>query len=191
MLSSVAPPLLRSRCYCSCFISRACQVLVIPWAVWPGKSMHGYSRLGAVRTNGGSPPPSPRLRHGRNKSFGGGSGRGAKQNLMEKLVVLVVSAVFRRRGVLLFAPVLYISGLLLYMGSLEFSVKRIGRGGGGPQPPGSVYRSPQAFRKLWPFMEADSNETHNAVTFFPYFLQYSVFRSFWWSSLLLHILIVW
>ncbi|OWM67460.1 hypothetical protein CDL15_Pgr028323 [Punica granatum] len=127
---------------------------------------HGYSRLGAVRSNGGSPPPSPRFRQGRNKSLSvGGSGRGARQNLVEKLVVLVISTVFRRRGVLLFAPLLYFSGMLLYMGSLGFDVsfKRIGHGGGGPKPPGSVYRSPQVFESLRPFMEADSNETHNAL----------------------------
>ncbi|KAK4752004.1 hypothetical protein SAY87_020802 [Trapa incisa] len=127
--------------------------------------MHGYNRLGAVRTNGGSPPRSPRFRCGRSKSSSGSIGGGARQNLAEKLVVVVVSAVFRRRGVLLLAPLLYILGMLLYMGSLGFdiNIQRIGRGGGGPQPPGSVYRSPQAFEKLWPFMEADSNETHNTL----------------------------
>lgn len=69
---------------------------------------------------------------------------------------------------LLFAPLLYISGMLLYMGSLGFdvSIERIGRRGGGPQRPGSVYRSPQVFESLWPLMEADRNETHNAVTSF-------------------------
>ena len=72
-----------------------------------------------------------------------------------------VSAVFRRRGLLLFAPVLYISGMLLYMGSLSFD----GGGGGGAeaQPPGSVYRSPEVFEKLWAFMEGESNRSHNAV----------------------------
>lgn len=86
---------------------------------------------------------------------------------MDKVVFVIISAVFRRRGVLLFAPLLYISGMLLYMGSVNFDVsfknavvvvhKR--------PPPGSVYRSPQVFQKLWPFMEAESNETDNAVLF--------------------------
>ena len=76
-----------------------------------------------------------------------------------------VSAVFRRRGLLLFAPVLYISGMLLYMGSLSFDGGGGGGGGGGAeaQPPGSVYRSPEVFEKLWAFMEGESNRSHNAV----------------------------
>ncbi|KAL5776370.1 hypothetical protein ACOSP7_009296 [Xanthoceras sorbifolium] len=142
--------------------------------------MHGLSRLGTVRsvsataTTGpsSSPPSSPRLRHGRNKntgsvvgSVGGGGGRWGKQNLVERLVFVVVSVAFKRKGVLLLAPLLYISGMLLYMGSLGFDVvdlksvvvvhKRA--------PPGSLYRSPQLFEKLWPFMEAEANATDNAL----------------------------
>ncbi|KAH7525057.1 hypothetical protein FEM48_Zijuj06G0184600 [Ziziphus jujuba var. spinosa] len=111
--------------------------------------MHGYSRLGTARVNG-SPPSSPRFRHGRNKNAGGG--RGSKQSILEKLVFVLISAVFRRRGVLLFAPLLYISGMLLYMGTVNFDVsfknavvvvhKR--------PPPGSVYRSPQLM-SIWNF----------------------------------------
>ncbi|XP_048331439.2 O-fucosyltransferase 9 isoform X1 [Ziziphus jujuba] len=124
--------------------------------------MHGYSRLGTARVNG-SPPSSPRFRHGRNKNTGGG--RGSKQSILEKLVFVLISAVFRRRGVLLFAPLLYISGMLLYMGTVNFDVsfknavvvvhKR--------PPPGSVYRSPQVFQKLWSLMEAESNGTNNGL----------------------------
>ena len=142
--------------------------------------MHGYSRLG-IRSNGAvsSPPSSPRLRHGRTKSGGGGGfggggggggggGRGRAQQLhsfLERVLFVFVSAVFRRRGLLLFAPLLYISGMLLYMGSLSFDGGRgRGRGGGAvAQPPGSVYRSPELFENLWPFMEDDSNRSHNAV----------------------------
>lgn len=132
--------------------------------------MHGYSRLGTARVNGGSPPSSPRFRHGRNKIAGGG-GKGSKQSILEKLVFVLISAVFRRRGVLLCAPLLYISGMLLYMGTVNFDVsfknavvvvhKR--------PPPGSVYRSPQVFQKLWPFMEAESNGTDHGVLFSVYY----------------------
>ena len=93
---------------------------------------------------------------------------GGKERNLEKLMFGVMSAVFRRRGLLLFAPLLYISGMLLYMGSFNFDAavsitngvvfvhKRF--------PPGSLYRSPQVFHKLWPFMESESsNGSVNAV----------------------------
>lgn len=127
--------------------------------------MHGFSRLG---TGGGgnsqSPPASPRRRKKSGAGGGGGIFKGGGgdpkelQNYMERLVYAVISAVYRRRGVLLFAPLLYISGMLLYMGTLGFDGVGISRVGGGRKaaPPGSVYRSPQVFEKLWPFMEAES-----------------------------------
>ncbi|KAH7860357.1 hypothetical protein Vadar_012492 [Vaccinium darrowii] len=134
--------------------------------------MHGYSRLGRPSTP--SPPSSPRFRHGRSKhsvvggsavgdSFGGvgGNGGDAKlQNILERLLYMVVAGVYRRRGVLLFAPLLYISGMLLYMGSLGFDIVVVSdRVSGKAAPMGSVYRSPQVFEKLWPFMEAENNGT--------------------------------
>lgn len=131
--------------------------------------MHGYSRLGTGRASGGSPPSSPRFRHGRNKSVGGGAGRGSKQSIVEKVVFILISTVFRRRGVLLLAPLLYISGMLLYMGSVSFDVVSLKNGVvvvHKRPPPGSVYRSPQVFEKLWPFMEAESNGTENVVCCF-------------------------
>ncbi|KAL9449494.1 hypothetical protein AB3S75_011426 [Citrus x aurantiifolia] len=130
--------------------------------------MHGLSRLGSARSTTSSPPSSPRFRHGRNKNIAGsrvGSG-GGKQNLVEKLVVVLISAVFKRKGVLLVAPLLYISVMLLYMSSFGFDVvdlksvvvvrKRA--------PPGSVYRSPQVFQKLWPFMQAEAIANNTLMT---------------------------
>lgn len=82
---------------------------------------------------------------------------------------IIVSAVFRRKGVLLFAPLLYISGMLLYMGSLGFDVVSLKNSVGvvvhKRAPPGSVYRSPQVFEKLWPFMDGKSTGSVNAVLF--------------------------
>ncbi|CBI18521.3 unnamed protein product, partial [Vitis vinifera] len=51
------------------------------------------------------------------------------------------------------------------MGSLSFDGGGGGGGGGGAeaQPPGSVYRSPEVFEKLWAFMEGESNRSHNAL----------------------------
>ncbi|XP_019157884.1 PREDICTED: uncharacterized protein At1g04910 [Ipomoea nil] len=130
--------------------------------------MRGLSRLGSgVSTP--SPPSSPRYRR-KNSPIGGGGGSfrggvdggGVKlHNFAEKLGFMLVSAVYRRRGVLLFAPLLYISGMLLYMGTLGFSG---GRGGNEVAPPGSVYRSPQVFEKLWPHMQVENNGTPNLLT---------------------------
>ncbi|XP_059630921.1 O-fucosyltransferase 9 [Cornus florida] len=138
--------------------------------------MHGYSRLGSGRSSTPSPPSSPRFRHGRSKHAtgcvvgGGGGFRGVGsepklQNFVERLVYVLISGMYRRRGVLLFAPLLYIMGMLLYFGTfgLEVVVSKDGGVGGGKAPPGSVYRSPQVFEKLWPFMEAEYNESSNAL----------------------------
>lgn len=102
-----------------------------------------------------SPPSSPRLRHGRGK----GGGRGPKlQSFTERIVHLLLSAVFRRRGVLLFAPLVYISGMLIYMGTLSFDVPGSVVIRRRPTP-GSTYRSPQVFEQLWPFLEVDGNSS--------------------------------
>lgn len=125
--------------------------------------MHGYSRLGTGRPSG-SPPSSPRFLHGRNKS---GGGRGSRQSVVEKFVFVLISVVYRRRGVLLLAPLLYITVMLLFMGSLSFDVVSLKNAivvvHKHPLP-GSVYRSPQVFEKLWPSMQAESNNgTSNVV----------------------------
>ncbi|KGN52707.1 O-fucosyltransferase 9 [Cucumis sativus] len=141
--------------------------------------MHGYSRLNTSRSSVSlSPPASPRHRQLRSRtgsdsgnSSGGFSVRDSKQSsIMEKLVFLILSAVFRRKGLLLFAPLLYISMMLLYMGSLNFDVsisnlKTRVVSVSKRAPPGTVYRSPQVFEKLWPFMEAESrNSTTHALS---------------------------
>ncbi|KAL8110828.1 hypothetical protein AgCh_026534 [Apium graveolens] len=130
--------------------------------------MHGFSRLGGG-ANSQSPPSSPRLRR---KKSGFSSGGGIVdshelQNYMERFVYVVISAVYRRRGVLLFAPLLYISGMLLYMGTLGFDVvviNKISGGSGKSGFPGSVYRSNQVFKKLWPYMEAESSNGTSYVS---------------------------
>ncbi|XP_071925228.1 O-fucosyltransferase 9-like [Coffea arabica] len=148
--------------------------------------MHGLSRLGSgvnstpstSSSSSVSPPSSPRNRRSRNnknsiitiggggrdggsRSFlrGGGFGEMKLQNLVERLGFAVISTVYRRRGVLLLAPLLYISVMLLYMGTVGFDsvVSRNGGNGDDLTRPGSLYRSPQVFEKLWPFMEAESN----------------------------------
>ena len=165
--------------------------------------MHGYSRLSTSRSSlSPSPPSSPRYRQLRSLS-GSDSGRGSvgfsvrdpkqsssssssSSSIMEKLVFLILSAVFRRKGLLLFAPLLYISMMLLYMGSVNFDVSisnlktRVVSVNKRP-PSGSVYRSPQVFEKLWPFMEA---ETRNSST-------HAVFCAFSYVSTLFHLILLW
>ncbi|KAK9073233.1 hypothetical protein SSX86_007557 [Deinandra increscens subsp. villosa] len=140
--------------------------------------MHGYSRLG--RPNSGtasispspSPPSSPRFR--RHKGGGGGGGfRGGGgvevklQSFAERWLYVVMSAVYRRRGVLLFAPLLYVSAMLLYMGTMGtfdvgLSSKNIGHSAKSA-PLGSLYRSPQVLQHLWPYIEAQ-NRSNDLMT---------------------------
>lgn len=162
--------------------------------------MHGYSRLGnggatgrsVTATTTPSPPSSPRLRHSRGSGKGnsspgagfagggGGRGGGEKQNLVERLMFVIIKVVLKRRGLLLLAPLLYISGMVLYMGSLNFDVNL--KNGGvvvrKRAAPGTVYRSPKVFQKLWPYMEAERNHSNNAV---PFFSLSSFSYCFWYS----------
>lgn len=147
--------------------------------------MHGYSRLGRSSTGSGSispspsPPSSPRFRRNKGSSGGGGGGfRGGGgggvdvklQSFVERWVYVVISAVYRRRGILLFAPLLYISAMLLYMGTMGFDVGMIRKGSesstGKTAPVGSLYRSPQVFEHLWPYMEAENNRSNDLVICF-------------------------
>lgn len=147
--------------------------------------MHGLSRL-SNGTSSLSPPSSPRHRHSRGKtaatdsgscgggggSFrsggsGGGAGKEELKSVVERFGYLLISIMYRRRRMLLFAPLFYISGMLMYMGTLGFDVVNnnsgSSRGSGDVVGPGSVYRSPEVFEKLWPLMEAESNKSSNMV----------------------------
>jgi hypothetical protein len=66
----------------------------------------------------------------------------------------VLATLLRRQAVFLFAPLLYVAAMLLYMGSLPLdAVPRII----ARQPLGSVYRSPQLYRRLRADMDADNS----------------------------------
>ena len=67
------------------------------------------------------------------------------QTLLQRLTWHILSVLIRRQGVFLFAPLLYISGMLLYMGSVSFDVVPVIT---HRPAPGSVYRSPQLYAKL-------------------------------------------
>ncbi|KAL6515680.1 O-fucosyltransferase 9 [Orobanche hederae] len=141
--------------------------------------MHGLSRL-SNGVSSLSPPSSPRHRGSRGGKIngpvatggcggggnfrGGGGGRSDVKNVAERIGYSLISSMYRRRGVLWFAPLLYISGLLMYMGTMGFdSENTVSDRGGDVVGPGSVYRSPEVFEKLWPFMEAESNRSSNLL----------------------------
>ena len=133
--------------------------------------MHAYNRIPSSGHSTPSPPQSPlrspRYRHG---SGGGGRSKPGRftpssyppgRNLAHRLAWFLLSVLLRRQGIFLFAPLIYISGMLLYMGTVSFDV--------GPiidhkPAPGSVYRSPQIYEKLRPEMDAD-NSSADAVRF--------------------------
>lgn len=127
--------------------------------------MHAYNRLPGSGHSTPSPPPSPlrspRYRHSRSK---GGFGRFPPpqpgRTLPQRLAWLFLSLLLRRQGIFLFFPLIYISGMLLYMGTVKFdAVPTIKH----RPPPGSLYRSPQLYQKLKPEMDAD-NSSADAVS---------------------------
>ncbi|KAJ0228842.1 Protein ESMERALDA 1 [Hirschfeldia incana] len=107
----------------------------------------------------GSPRRSPRYRHSRSKP----SARfpaAVQTTLAHRVSWIILSALLRRQGVFLFAPLVYISCMLLYMGTVSFDVGPIIR---HRSPPGSVYKSPQLYAKLRHDMDAD-NSSADAIS---------------------------
>ncbi|XP_025881497.1 protein ESMERALDA 1 isoform X1 [Oryza sativa Japonica Group] len=147
----------------------------------PGQT---YSRLGRL---GGAPSPPPvppavaavaSLQRG-----GGGSGRrtpgkGGSASASaaagwtgvgcgcaaRRAARAVLAALHRRQAVFLFAPLLYVAAMLLYMGSIPLDV--VPRIVARPAP-GSVYRSPQLYARLRADMDAD-NSTDALATLWRY-----------------------
>ncbi|XP_057812563.2 protein ESMERALDA 1 [Cryptomeria japonica] len=127
--------------------------------------MYPYTRLNSSPSP--SPPSSPRSprryghqsrRPGRSRSGGRAQPFPPGTSLMQRLLYFVLSIMLRRQGVLLFAPLIYMSVMLLYMGTVPFQVPGVVH----RTLPGSVYRSPQLFHKLWPAMQSN-NSTANAL----------------------------
>ncbi|KAK9276095.1 hypothetical protein L1049_005626 [Liquidambar formosana] len=119
--------------------------------------MHAYNRLPSSGHTTPSPPHSPlrspRLRHGRSKPGRSFPGSGHR-TFAQRLAWLLLSVLLRRQGIFLFAPLIYISGMLLYMGTVSFDVVPIIK---HRPAPGSVYRSPQVYTKLRPEMDSDNS----------------------------------
>ncbi|KAJ4709727.1 O-fucosyltransferase family protein [Melia azedarach] len=127
--------------------------------------MLAYNRLPSSGHSTPSPPASPRrsprYRPGRGKPGRfTPAGPPARANLAHRLAWLLLSVLLRRQGIFLFAPLIYISGMLLYMGTVSFDVVPIIK---HRPAPGSVYRSPQVYAKLKPEMDAD-NSSADAIS---------------------------
>ncbi|GMP45247.1 hypothetical protein CsSME_00013830 [Camellia sinensis var. sinensis] len=123
-----------------------------------------YNRLpSSGHTSPSSPPSSPlrspRLRHSRSKG-GRFSPAQPPSTVARRLAGLLLSVLLRRQGIFLFAPLLYISGMLFSMGPVSFDVVPIIN---HRPAPGFVYRSPQLYVKLRPEMDVD-NSTSDAIS---------------------------
>ncbi|KDP38063.1 hypothetical protein JCGZ_04706 [Jatropha curcas] len=120
--------------------------------------MHAKNRIPSSGHSTPSPPQSPlrspRYRHGsRSKRFTPAS-HPPGRTVAHRLAWLFLSVLLRRQGIFLFAPLIYISGMLLYMGTVSFDVVPVIK---HKPAPGSVYRSPQLYQKLRPEMDADNS----------------------------------
>ncbi|XP_028758990.1 protein ESMERALDA 1 isoform X1 [Neltuma alba] len=101
-----------------------------------------------------SPLRSPRLRRGQSKARRFSPVQPAGRTAAQRLSWLFLSFLLRRQGLFLFAPLIYISGMLLYMGTASFDVVPVIK---HRPAPGSVYRSPQLYAKLRLEMDADNS----------------------------------
>lgn len=133
-----------------------------------------YNRLPSSGHNSPSPPASPRrsptrLRHGSRSKVGRFTSGQSPRTLAQQLAWVLLSVFLRRQGIFLFAPLLYISGMLFYMGTVSFDVVPVIQ---HRHEPGSVYRSPQLYAKLRPEMDADKSpaDAVSDLIFFTLFL---------------------
>ncbi|GAU40751.1 hypothetical protein TSUD_14360 [Trifolium subterraneum] len=120
--------------------------------------MHPYNRLPSSGHTSPSPPASPRrsprLRHTRTKTGRFSQAQPAPRTFAQRLAWIFLSVLLRRQGVFLFAPLIYISGMILYFGTFSFDIVPIIT---HRPAPGSVYRSPQLYARLLPEMDADNS----------------------------------
>lgn len=127
--------------------------------------MHAYNRLpgSGHTTPSPSPPSSPVRSPPPRRSKLPGRFTQSHATLAQRLSGALLSFLLRRQGILLLLPLLYISAMLFYTGTL--SLDRV-----VPSyikhrlSPGSVYRSPQLYDNLRADMDAD-NSSMDAVSF--------------------------
>ncbi|XP_073066104.1 LOW QUALITY PROTEIN: protein ESMERALDA 1-like [Primulina eburnea] len=118
--------------------------------------MQAYNRLPTSGNSSPSSPPaspvsrSPRYRHRPSKS----ARAAAPKALAQRLTWIVLSVLLKRQGIFLFAPLLYIGGMLFYMGTVSFDVVPAIK---HRPTAGSVYRSPQLYEKVRAEMDSDNS----------------------------------
>ncbi|XP_023750931.1 protein ESMERALDA 1 [Lactuca sativa] len=120
--------------------------------------MHAKNRLPTSGNNSPSPPASPRHLHHRSSKP---SGRFTHRSFLRRFSRFILSVLVRRQRVLLFAPLLYLSSMIFYMGTVQFDAVS-----GSIRPSmavGSVYRSPELYAKLRHEMDVD-NSTADAIS---------------------------
>ncbi|XP_047969631.1 protein ESMERALDA 1 isoform X2 [Salvia hispanica] len=123
--------------------------------------MQAYNRLPTSgQSSPQSPPSSPLSRSPRYRSRTSKSGRSTPKTITQRLVWFLLSFLLKRQGIFLFAPLLYIAGILFYMGTVSFDIVPVIT---HRPPPGSVYRSPQLYHKLRPEMDSD-NSSADAIS---------------------------
>ncbi|KAL2484999.1 O-fucosyltransferase family protein [Abeliophyllum distichum] len=126
--------------------------------------MHAHSRHpSSGHSSPSSPPSSPLSRSPRHRQSSGKSGRPASGTLAQRLTWILFSALVKRRGFFLFAPLMYISGMLFYMGTVPFDVDHLVPSIKHRSAPGTVYRSPQLYSKLRSQMDYD-NSSGDAIS---------------------------
>jgi hypothetical protein len=111
---------------------------------------NGYPSDVSGNSSSPSPPPSPR----RHASISQCRRRvRSKAQYAQSLKESFGGGILLRRNLryLLVLPLLYVCGLLMCVAG-PFSALV-----GGPAPPGSVYRSHEMFRRLWPDIQADNS----------------------------------
>ncbi|XP_057765920.1 protein ESMERALDA 1-like isoform X3 [Salvia miltiorrhiza] len=103
-----------------------------------------------------SPPasPRPRSRSPRYRHRSGKPVRPASKSLAQRLGWLLLSLLLKRQGLFLFAPLLYLSVMLFYMGTVPYDIVPVSK---LRHPPGSLYRSPQLYAKLRSEMDSDNS----------------------------------
>ncbi|KAL9665600.1 hypothetical protein QQ045_021021 [Rhodiola kirilowii] len=150
--------------------------------------MLAYNRLPSSGHSTPSPPHSPirspRYRRSakQNRSFPSG-----RQTLAQRVAWFLLSILLRRQGIFLFAPLIYISCMLLYMGTVSLDgIPSIARRP-AVAAPGSVYRSPELYEKIRDEMESDDSADAignavavagylNATLLIPNFHYHSIWR---------------
>ncbi|KAG7597084.1 GDP-fucose protein O-fucosyltransferase [Arabidopsis suecica] len=105
-----------------------------------------------------SPPTSPHLCRSRSKSSA--SVQQQSRTVAHRLSWILLSVLLRRQGILLFAPVIYVSCMLFHLHAASFDASPIIH---RRPAPGSVYRSPQVYARVRAEIEAD-NTTADAIS---------------------------